>query len=366
ARVARPVYAPALVAWVGGPRANVSVNIGSGPVGWFPLAPREVYVPSYRVSPRYAQNINITHVTNVTVINNVFNNPQGPREFDNRRWPGAVTVVPAAVMTSRQPVAPAAALMRQNPVGREFANQPAGARVATLIAPPVATPPVHSVDPRQVQVRPPPGFAERPVGARPGFQPPQQERDHGGRGRDEARPEGPRPMPPVVQQPAPAVPVVVAPPVHPGAQQRPPPRLEDRSDFRRPGRDRIEAAPPAPVAAPAPAPAPAPVITRPVAPPPAQEAPMMRTQPVRRGDERPAEPPRPVRPPPVMNEPRPPRVERPAPAPAPHPVEPARPVEVQRPAAAPEAKRPAPTPRNEPAAPEQRRGDPRDTREQQR
>ena len=70
--VARPVYAPALVAWVGGPRANVSISIGGGPaVGWFPLAPREVYVPSYRVSPRYVQNINITHVTSATVINNV-------------------------------------------------------------------------------------------------------------------------------------------------------------------------------------------------------------------------------------------------------------------------------------------------------
>ena len=78
-RVARPVYAPALVAWIGGPRASVSVTIGGGPaVGWFPLAPREVYVPSYRVSPRYARDVNITNVTNVTVINNVFNNPQGP------------------------------------------------------------------------------------------------------------------------------------------------------------------------------------------------------------------------------------------------------------------------------------------------
>ena len=48
--VARPVYAPALVAWIGG----VSISVGGGragpPVGWFPLAPREVYVPSYRYS----------------------------------------------------------------------------------------------------------------------------------------------------------------------------------------------------------------------------------------------------------------------------------------------------------------------------
>ncbi|MGA9423262.1 MAG: DUF6600 domain-containing protein, partial [Rhodanobacteraceae bacterium] len=42
----RPIYAPALVAFVGG--GNFSVNLslgGGGPVGWFPLGPRDVYVP---------------------------------------------------------------------------------------------------------------------------------------------------------------------------------------------------------------------------------------------------------------------------------------------------------------------------------
>jgi len=38
--VVRPVYAPALVAWVGGPRFSLSVSIGGGGgVGWFPLGP---------------------------------------------------------------------------------------------------------------------------------------------------------------------------------------------------------------------------------------------------------------------------------------------------------------------------------------
>ena len=48
-RGVRPVYAPALVAWVGGSRGGVSFSIGAGPaVGWFPLGPREPYFPSYQ------------------------------------------------------------------------------------------------------------------------------------------------------------------------------------------------------------------------------------------------------------------------------------------------------------------------------
>ncbi len=65
--VARPVYAPALVAFVGGPRFGVSVALGSG-VAWFPLGPHEVYRPAYRVSETYVRQVNITHV-NVTNIN---------------------------------------------------------------------------------------------------------------------------------------------------------------------------------------------------------------------------------------------------------------------------------------------------------
>src|SRR5450432_4141209 len=48
---ARPVYAPALVAFVGGNNFQISVGTG-GPsrgVAWFPLAPGEVYRPAYRV-----------------------------------------------------------------------------------------------------------------------------------------------------------------------------------------------------------------------------------------------------------------------------------------------------------------------------
>src|SRR5437762_5836326 len=55
----RPVYAPALVAWVGGPHFAVGIGIGGGGgvgVAWFPLGPREVFVPSYHVSRTYVTN----------------------------------------------------------------------------------------------------------------------------------------------------------------------------------------------------------------------------------------------------------------------------------------------------------------------
>ncbi|MBH9552514.1 DUF6600 domain-containing protein [Inhella gelatinilytica] len=60
-RVPRPVFAPALVAWVGSGNVSVGVSLGSRwapPVAWVPLAPREVYVPWYRHSPDYWRRFN--------------------------------------------------------------------------------------------------------------------------------------------------------------------------------------------------------------------------------------------------------------------------------------------------------------------
>ena len=70
-RVMRPVYSPAMVAWVGGaPRRGLAVS-----VGWFPLGPREVYVPAHRASAAYVNRVNVTNtrVSNVQVTN-VYNN----------------------------------------------------------------------------------------------------------------------------------------------------------------------------------------------------------------------------------------------------------------------------------------------------
>ena len=57
----RPVYAPALVAFVGGNHWRASIGSGA-PIGWYPLGPGEVYDPWYRGSRRYYTRINVTNI----------------------------------------------------------------------------------------------------------------------------------------------------------------------------------------------------------------------------------------------------------------------------------------------------------------
>ncbi len=72
-----PVYAPALVAFVGGGGGfQLSASFGGGAgVAWFPLGPGEVFVPAYHVSRAYVNQVNVTNtVVNVTKVTNVYNN----------------------------------------------------------------------------------------------------------------------------------------------------------------------------------------------------------------------------------------------------------------------------------------------------
>jgi hypothetical protein len=75
--VVRPMYAPALVGFVGGGGLSLSIAIGGGAgVAWFPLGPRDVWIPAYRCSPVYVQHVNVynTRVVNVTQVTTVYNN----------------------------------------------------------------------------------------------------------------------------------------------------------------------------------------------------------------------------------------------------------------------------------------------------
>jgi hypothetical protein len=115
--VARPVYAPALVAWVGGPHFGVGVSFGGGVgVGWFPLGWGEPYVPSYHVSREYFQQVNVsnTHITNITTVTNnyyvtnnnttIVNNNIQNIHYANQNVHGAMTAVPARAMTNSESV----------------------------------------------------------------------------------------------------------------------------------------------------------------------------------------------------------------------------------------------------------------------
>jgi hypothetical protein len=88
----RPVYAPALVVFIGGSSFSGGRNYGDrGDVGWFPLAPREVYRPAYRTSDDYVRRVNVTNVnvTNINITNVNVTNIQ----YRNQVVQGATTAV---------------------------------------------------------------------------------------------------------------------------------------------------------------------------------------------------------------------------------------------------------------------------------
>jgi hypothetical protein len=158
--VARPVYAPALVAFVGGSGWSASFQLGGGgPVAWFPLGPREVFVPAYSVTPVYAQRVNVQQVTNVNVTNiNVTNTV-----YVNRNVPGAVTAVSRDTFVQARPVASATVAVSREQlqaaavVGTAPAVAPQRVSVAGQAQARAVTPP-QAVMNRQVVVRrtPPP------------------------------------------------------------------------------------------------------------------------------------------------------------------------------------------------------------------
>ncbi len=156
--VVRPVWAPALVAFVGG-GAGFRFSAGVG-VGWFPLGPGEVFLPGYRVSRNYVNNVNITNTSvNVTHVTNVYNtvviNKTAVNEvYANQRVSGGVTVVSRDAFVNARPVAQN--MMRVEP--RELA----AASVSHLVAVEPVRQSVIGAG-RPVAVRPPAAVISRSV-----------------------------------------------------------------------------------------------------------------------------------------------------------------------------------------------------------
>ncbi len=88
---ALPVYAPALVGFLGGAAA--------GAVTWFPLGPNEPYRPPYQASEQYMREVNQFNVANLGDLGRPYERPPVNRN--------AITSVPADVMTTSRNVAEA-------------------------------------------------------------------------------------------------------------------------------------------------------------------------------------------------------------------------------------------------------------------
>jgi hypothetical protein len=117
----RAVYAPALVAFVGGSNFQIGISIGTvAGIAWFPLGPRDVYRPSYPVSRNYFNNINTSNTTiNTTNITNVYNNVNVRNiTYVNQQVPGAIVAVPSTAFVQSQPVGRAAVRLSRETIAK--------------------------------------------------------------------------------------------------------------------------------------------------------------------------------------------------------------------------------------------------------
>ncbi|MET0320953.1 MAG: DUF6600 domain-containing protein [Duganella sp.] len=137
----RPVWAPALVGWVGGVN-----HPGHGPgLGWYPLTPRDRFVPGYRVSSSYEQRLGWTYQGKPFA-------PRGGKD-DRRDHRTGLTVLPRAQFEGRNTV-------RVNR-GDQFVPRPQQANLATP-----ATPPSRPGGPGRIGTGRP-GLADRNGDGRP-------------------------------------------------------------------------------------------------------------------------------------------------------------------------------------------------------
>ena len=161
---ARPVYAPALVAFVGGSNFRLAVSSGNvGAVAWFALGPRDVYRPSYAVSPEYFSSINTSNtVINTTNITNVYNNTNVTKVvYVNQQVQGAVVAVPTAAFVQSRPVAKESVRVSQEraastPVVALAPIAPVKASVIGVATPSAKPPEAVLVRPVLAKTAPPP------------------------------------------------------------------------------------------------------------------------------------------------------------------------------------------------------------------
>jgi hypothetical protein len=310
----RVAYAPAMVAFVGG--GPGSFGAGRGYVGWFPLGPRDPFVPWWGARARTTVN-----VTNVTYVNQRFVTVVNPNTFTSGasvrasiiRDPGVVRqIVTAPVIRGALAIVPTASSLRMAPRSNApalprppvaISARPVVTRLAVPPAPPRFDQKVAAIQENRGAPLPPAQAARiavqnqgarsvapvRPVATPQGgvmFVPKRPENASAPRPQPVTAPPGKalatpqRPTNPNAEPPARIAPGAVAPPVRqvpPGPAPRPEPPAarpapqQDRSSppgqpstYTRPPRN---VPPPRTETAPPPRPAPAPP-AREAAPPP--------------------------------------------------------------------------------------------------
>jgi len=186
-----PVYAPALVVFIGG---------GSGgPVGWVPLGPHEAFHPYYQASEAYTRRLDAAHFGNQAE----FDRPRGNGgDSANRR---GMTMVPQAAFTGAAPVGRSRIMPSEQPHSFESprpqgrsepdpehwpAPSPAGRQAPPAAASPI---PVHAPDP-QIGRAPEPSAPRETGGNSTPWHQPQTER--------QTPAPAERTAPPVLEHPA--------------------------------------------------------------------------------------------------------------------------------------------------------------------
>jgi len=125
--VARPVWAPALVAWYGGGGLFATAN-GVPVFGWVPLGWGEPFVPWWRCGGGCYARYNRPYAVNVV-------GPGEPTRHANLSAPGGITEVPASTVTTGRPVASNRVTVASNrPIAPSLTTTPPAVKPAPLPA----------------------------------------------------------------------------------------------------------------------------------------------------------------------------------------------------------------------------------------
>jgi Family of unknown function (DUF6600) len=161
-----PYYSPALVVFVSGPRFGVGIQ------AWFPLGPRDPYIPWYHYGPRYLHAVNAANVRGVKDFDAFVRGARSP-DFRWAHRDDGFTATSSDAFRNGRPVDRAIVKVRPADIGAaRVAPHPTvvPGRPAAVGGPPLSRPPATARRPMVSRPAPepkPPARGAPPTGARP-------------------------------------------------------------------------------------------------------------------------------------------------------------------------------------------------------